>query len=159
MRILFVILIIFLTSCNSERNALKKYSKLKKNHPQLFVSDTIIIDTTITISIRDTFFLPSDSIEGMVPNTDTTITSDKLSIQFWKDKYNGLMHYRADLKPDTIFIDSIIQVPVYLTKQCPERLSDEAIMKNYLSNLIPWWVYLIAALLFSALIYNFFRRK
>lgn len=145
--------LVLLPSCNTERKSLKKYVKIQKKYPEWFVRDTIYIDTTIHVRHIDTVYVESDSIEDVVPAKDTTIYSDKLTIQFWKDQYN-LMRFKASVAPDTIIRDSIIRVPFNVSVPCPERLSDEMIIKNYIKGLNPWWLGLIIGLFLALIFYR-----
>lgn len=143
MRYLLILLVLF--SCTTEKQAIKKMAKYRVKFPQLFITDTVIIDTTLTVTIRDTFYLPGDSLIGVVPSVDTTIDGGRVSITFWKEK--EVIKWKTKVKTDTVIIDSIIKVPVYIEKPCKEAPI------QYI-EVIPWWIYLIFALLALLLIYK-----
>ena len=80
------------------------------------------VTVTDTVRFIDTTYVQADSIQGSVlvkdlesGKVDSLVhisSSQKLQIKLWYDKYNGLLHYRADVLPDTIiqYKDRIVTV-------------------------------------------------
>lgn len=126
-----VILFIIFFSCNTEKAALRKYAKLKTMHPALFKTDSVRVIDTITVELRDTVIREGEEKIIQVPLRDTVINGDILRLEFYFDQLNRLM-LNAKVKPDTIYIDRVIQVPYDKIVPCPEKVEREPKERPYI---------------------------
>jgi hypothetical protein len=62
----------------------------------------------------------NDLLTGKIDSLVHTSSSTKLQLKFWYDKYTRLLHYRADLKTDTVIQikDRIVEVK----GDCPDTV-------------------------------------
>jgi hypothetical protein len=96
MRVIVLMVLISVAACSPQ----KRLNKLKKNHPHLFVTDTIIIrDTVRTETIRtDTAFLFNTYYDTI------TITKDRLQIRTVKLPGDSIW-IEGTCLGDTIYIE------------------------------------------------------
>lgn len=83
-----------------------------------------------TLYVIDTVYVQPDSLQGAVSidsllsgKVDSlvhTSSSQKLQLKLWIDKYTRLLHYRADVKPDTVTI--IKEIPYEVQVPCPNAV-------------------------------------
>ncbi len=119
MKYLVIFSIIFF-SCNTEKAALRKYARLKAQHPKLFKTDSVTVRDTIYIRIEKNILVPEKDITTQVPDSNAIIADSNFILEFWIDSLNRLM-LNARTKPDTIRIIDTIPVLYEKTVPCPER--------------------------------------
>lgn len=115
-----VLIMLLTTSCVTFKKCSDKFGTGEKH----------TITVRDTIKVIDTVYIEPDSVKGNIPLNDLmsgkvdslvhTSSSLKLQIKLWYDKYTGLLHYRADVKPDTVV--KIKEVPVEVKGDCPETI-------------------------------------
>lgn len=104
---------------------------------------TITIRDTIPVPVEIEVPVPGDSVQGrlqldslLLAATAQGITiaseSGRMEIKFWKDKYNNYLHWSARLAPDTLRVETIVEVPVEVEVECPPV--------TVLDKPVPWYV-------------------
>ena len=98
MKRLIILVGIALISCNSQKAAQKKLTKLQKDHPELFYADTFHIITNDTVPIP----VPIILIDTIVKDADTVlITQDQVRLKISKVK--EFIRIQGECLPDTIW--------------------------------------------------------
>lgn len=102
----------------------------KKCADKFGTGETHTIAVRDTISVIDTVYSKPDSVKGSlllsnlligkVDSLNHVSSSLKLQLKLWYDKYTGLLHYRAEVKPDTVI--RIKEVPVEIKADCPDTV-------------------------------------
>lgn len=103
---------------------------MKKCADKFGTGETHSITLRDTIPVIDTVYTKPDSLQGSLQISDLQTgkvdslvhisSSLKLQLKLWYDKYTGLLHYRAEVKPDTII--KIKEVPVEVQGDCPDTV-------------------------------------
>lgn len=108
-----------------------RLQRLIKHHPELITKDTI--------TVIDTIFIPgvkADTIVKNQPGDTITITKDKLVAKLLIK--TDSIYFSGECLPDTIIKEK--KIPY-------DRI------KNVVSNVIPWWSYIIFSVMIMAILF------
>lgn len=115
-----LVALFMLSSCVTYKKCADKFGSTEKY--AITLHDTIPdIDTTYVAgdSVKGSVDL-DDLLAGKIDSLINVSSSRKLQIKLWYDKYNHLLRYRADVKPDTII--KIERIPVEVKGDCPDTV-------------------------------------
>lgn len=114
MKTMTTILCLLLSSCVTYQKCVDKYG----------TGETYTVTVHDTIPVEVPVPVPADSVEGSVRIQDVLQgetfrdSTDRLEVKFWFDKYQNLLHYRADIKADTIIVRDTVEIQKEVP--CPE---------------------------------------
>lgn len=98
-----LVLLLILMGCSPA----KRLAQLQKQHPELFVQDTLVV--------RDTVVIQADTLEravGLQALIDSTVViqDSTFTIEARIDTVLKVLHIRAETKPQTVYLEK--EVPV-----------------------------------------------
>ena len=122
--------LVCLTSCSGE----KKLQRILANHPEL--RDTIYVHDTLTTELvrADTTFVP-------VPGDTVRLDNGKLHIKYVR------------LPGDTVYLEGQCDPDTVIHTVTVERIAP-----TITKSIVPWWVWLVIALLAVALLIQTLKR-
>ena len=134
------VILILLVSCSPE----KRLSRLVKHHPELKVTDTLIIRDTVSLAL-----IQADTVLHIDSLFDTvTISKDRLEVSILR--LHDTLYVQGKCKADTIFFEKKIPFEKIVIVK-PDRV-------DQLISRIPWVVVgLISILLFVLFLFIRFR--
>lgn len=130
---LTLILALCLVACSPQ----KKLARLLMKYPEL--RDTVVIYDTVEAVVE---YVRADTVLRWVPGDTIYLTKDRLRV-------------RTVIRPDTVWqVGECLADTIYV----PVRYEVPTVQPTRTVKEVPWWVYVVLALSFVAVIVNNLRR-